>query len=120
MASRIKVAIVGRPNVGKSTLANALVGEERLVTFDEPGTTRDSIYVDFERDGRVSGEARRAASERESRTEADTLALLQPRESKEAVRRYTLIDTAGVRRRGKIFESIEKRSEEHTSELQSL
>jgi GTPase len=74
MASRIKVAIVGRPNVGKSTLANALVGEERLVTFDEPGTTRDSIYIDFDRDDR----------------------------------RYTLIDTAGVRRRGKIFESIEK------------
>ena len=72
--SRIKVAIVGRPNVGKSTLANALLGEERLVTFDEPGTTRDAIYVDFERDDR----------------------------------RYTLIDTAGVRRRGKVFESIEK------------
>jgi GTP-binding protein len=72
--SRIKVAIVGRPNVGKSTLANALLGEERLVTFDEPGTTRDAIYVDFERDDRS----------------------------------YTLIDTAGVRRRGKVFESIEK------------
>ena len=108
MASRIKVAIVGRPNVGKSTLANALVGEERLVTFDEPGTTRDSIYVDFERNGRVSGEARGAASNRESQTEADTLALLQPQGAKEADRRYTLIDTAGVRRRGKIFESIEK------------
>jgi GTP-binding protein len=74
MESRIKVAIVGRPNVGKSTLANALVGEERLVTFDEPGTTRDAIYVDFDRDGRS----------------------------------YTLIDTAGVRRRGKVFESVEK------------
>ncbi|HEY2818527.1 MAG TPA: ribosome biogenesis GTPase Der [Casimicrobiaceae bacterium] len=72
--SRIKVAIVGRPNVGKSTLANALLGEERLVTFDEPGTTRDAIYVDFERDDR----------------------------------RYTLIDTAGVRRRGKVLEAIEK------------
>jgi len=71
---RIKVAIVGRPNVGKSTLANALLGEERLVTFDEPGTTRDAIYVDFDREDR----------------------------------RYTLIDTAGVRRRGKVFESIEK------------
>ena len=68
--TRIKVAIVGRPNVGKSTLANALLGEERLVTFDEPGTTRDAIYVDFDR--------------------------------------YTLIDTAGVRRRGKVFESVEK------------
>src|SRR5207248_7063480 len=48
-ARRVKVAIVGRPNVGKSTLANALAGEERLVTFDEPGTTRDAIHVDFER-----------------------------------------------------------------------
>jgi GTPase len=76
--ARVKVAIVGRPNVGKSTLANALLGEERLVTFDEPGTTRDAIYVDFER------------------------------ETKDAVRRYTLIDTAGMRRRGKVFESIEK------------
>jgi len=59
-----KIAIVGRPNVGKSTLVNTLVGEERVIAFDEPGTTRDSIYVDFEREGR----------------------------------RYTLIDTAGVRR----------------------
>ena len=108
MESRIKVAVVGRPNVGKSTLANALVGEERLVTFDEPGTTRDAIYVDFDRGGGVSGEARRAASKRESRTEADALALVQPRGSEEAVRQYTLIDTAGVRRRGKVFESIEK------------
>jgi GTPase len=74
MESRIKVAVVGRPNVGKSTLANALVGEERLVTFDEPGTTRDAIYVDFDRGGG----------------------------------QYTLIDTAGLRRRGKVFESIEK------------
>src|SRR5437868_15351468 len=73
-ARRVKVAIVGRPNVGKSTLANALAGEERLVTFDEPGTTRDAIHVDFERGDR----------------------------------RYTLIDTAGLRRRGKVFESIEK------------
>jgi GTP-binding protein len=72
--ARIKVAIVGRPNVGKSTLANALLGEERLVTFDEPGTTRDAIYVDFELESR----------------------------------RYTLIDTAGVRRRGKVLESVEK------------
>ena len=71
---RIKVAIVGRPNVGKSTLANTLIGEERMVTFDEPGTTRDAIYVDFDRDDR----------------------------------RYTLIDTAGVRRRGKVLESVEK------------
>jgi GTP-binding protein len=73
-ARPIKVAVVGRPNVGKSTLVNALLGEERMIAFDEPGTTRDSIYLDFERDGR----------------------------------RYTLIDTAGVRRRGKVFESIEK------------
>jgi GTPase len=70
----IKVAVVGRPNVGKSTLVNALLGEERVIAFDEPGTTRDAIYLDFERDGR----------------------------------HYTLIDTAGVRRRGKVFESIEK------------
>jgi GTP-binding protein len=62
-----RVAIVGRPNVGKSTLINALVGEERVITFDQPGTTRDPIEVPFERAGR----------------------------------RYTLIDTAGVRRRGK-------------------
>jgi GTP-binding protein len=73
-AEPLKVAIVGRPNVGKSTLVNALAGEERVIAFDEPGTTRDAIHLDFERDGR----------------------------------RYTLIDTAGVRRRGKVFESIEK------------
>ena len=70
----IKVAIVGRPNVGKSTLVNAILGEERVIAFDEPGTTRDAIYLDFERDGQ----------------------------------KYTLIDTAGVRRRGKVFEAIEK------------
>jgi GTP-binding protein len=69
-----KIAIVGRPNVGKSTLVNSLLGEERMIAFDAPGTTRDSIYVDFERDGK----------------------------------QYTLIDTAGVRKRGKIFESVEK------------
>jgi GTP-binding protein len=71
---RIKVAVVGRPNVGKSTLVNALLGEERVIAFDEPGTTRDSIHLDFER-----GE-----------------------------RRYTLIDTAGVRKRGKVSEAVEK------------
>jgi GTP-binding protein len=71
---RVKVAIVGRPNVGKSTLVNALYGAERVIAFDEPGTTRDAIHLDFEHRGR----------------------------------RYTLIDTAGVRRRGKVFESIEK------------
>ena len=70
----IKVAIVGRPNVGKSTLVNTLLGEERVIAFDQPGTTRDSIYLDFERGGR----------------------------------RYTLIDTAGVRRRGKVIEAVEK------------
>ena len=69
-----KVAIVGRPNVGKSTLANALLGEERVVVFDQPGTTRDAIYVDFERNGQ----------------------------------RYTLIDTAGLRKRGRVEEAPEK------------
>jgi GTP-binding protein len=70
----IKIAIVGRPNVGKSTLVNTLLGEERVIAFDMPGTTRDSIEIPFERDGR----------------------------------HYTLIDTAGIRRRGKVFEAIEK------------
>jgi GTP-binding protein len=69
-----KIAIVGRPNVGKSTLVNASLGEERVIAFDEPGTTRDSIYVDFERNGRP----------------------------------YTIIDTAGLRRRGKVEEAVEK------------
>jgi GTP-binding protein len=69
-----RIAIVGRPNVGKSTLVNALLGEERVVVFDQPGTTRDSIYVDFERAGR----------------------------------RYTLIDTAGLRRRGRVAEAPEQ------------
>ncbi len=69
-----RIAIVGRPNVGKSTLVNQLLGEERMIAFDQPGTTRDSIYVDFEKKGK----------------------------------RYTLIDTAGLRRRGKVFESVEK------------
>jgi len=108
ISTRIKVAIVGRPNVGKSTLANALLGEERMVTFDEPGTTRDAIYIDFERNSRVSGEARSAASKRESRTTPDTLTLALPPVSDDAVRRYTLIDTAGVRRRGKVLEAVEK------------
>ena len=70
----LKVAIVGRPNVGKSTMINALLGEERVIAFDQPGTTRDAIYVDFERSGK----------------------------------HYTLIDTAGLRRKGKVFETIEK------------
>ena len=71
---RPRVAIVGRPNVGKSTLVNALVGEERVIAFDQPGTTRDSIDVDIS----------------------------------VGAQNYTLIDTAGVRRRGKVFEAIEK------------
>lgn len=70
----IKVAFVGRPNVGKSTLVNRVLGEERVVVFDMPGTTRDSIYVPFERNGRE----------------------------------YTLIDTAGVRRRRSVREAVEK------------
>jgi len=70
----IRVAFLGRPNVGKSTLINRLLGEDRLLTFDRPGTTRDSIAVPLERDGQ----------------------------------RYTLIDTAGVRRRGRVTETVEK------------
>ncbi len=80
----IKIAIVGRPNVGKSTLVNTLLGEERVIAFDMPGTTRDSIEIEFERGGR----------------------------------QYTLIDTAGIRRRGKVFEAIEKFSVVKT--LQSI
>jgi GTPase len=71
---RLKLAIVGRPNVGKSTIINTLVGETRVIAFDMPGTTRDAIEVEFERDGQL----------------------------------YTLIDTAGLRRRGKVFEAVEK------------
>ncbi len=70
----IKLAVAGRPNVGKSTLINTWLGEERLVAFDLPGTTRDAISVPFERDGQ----------------------------------RFELIDTAGLRRKGKVFEAIEK------------
>ncbi len=70
----IRVAVIGRPNVGKSTLINRMIGEERVVAFDLPGTTRDSIFVPFERDGQE----------------------------------YTLIDTAGVRRRKNISEKVEK------------
>ena len=80
----IKIAIVGRPNVGKSTLVNTLLGEERVIAFDMPGTTRDSIEIPFERGGQ----------------------------------QYTLIDTAGIRRRGKVFEAIEKFSVVKT--LQSI
>ncbi len=71
---RIKVAILGRPNVGKSTLVNRLLGEERVLAYDMPGTTRDSIYIPFEKNDQA----------------------------------YMLIDTAGVRRRSKVHEAIEK------------
>lgn len=71
----VRIAVLGRPNVGKSTLINRILGEERVLAFDEPGTTRDSIFIPFERD---DGQT------------------------------YTLIDTAGVRRRGKIHETVEK------------
>jgi GTP-binding protein len=69
-----RVAIVGRPNVGKSTLVNRLLGEERVIAFDQPGTTRDAIEIELEWEGK----------------------------------RYTLIDTAGIRRRGKVWEAVEK------------
>ncbi|HEX6995028.1 MAG TPA: ribosome biogenesis GTPase Der [Gammaproteobacteria bacterium] len=69
-----KLAVIGRPNVGKSTLINRLIGDERLVTSDEPGTTRDSIVVPCERDGR----------------------------------QFALIDTAGIRRRARVSEAVEK------------
>jgi len=70
----IKMAIVGRPNVGKSTLVNRMLGEDRVVVFDMPGTTRDSVYIPYERHGQ----------------------------------RYTIIDTAGVRKRGRVNEAVEK------------
>jgi GTP-binding protein len=70
----IRLAVAGRPNVGKSTLINTWLGEERLVAFDQPGTTRDAIHVPFERAGR----------------------------------RFELIDTAGLRRKGRVFEAVEK------------
>ncbi|MBV1884654.1 MAG: ribosome biogenesis GTPase Der [Gammaproteobacteria bacterium] len=70
----VKIAFIGRPNVGKSTLVNRILGEERVVVFDMPGTTRDSIYIPFERFDK----------------------------------QYVLIDTAGIRRRGKIKETVEK------------
>ena len=69
-----RIAVVGRPNVGKSTLINTLIGEERVIAFDQPGTTRDAIAVPFERNGKP----------------------------------YTLIDTAGLRRKGRVFETVEK------------
>jgi len=70
----IRIAIIGRPNVGKSTLVNRMLGEDRVVVFDLPGTTRDSIYIPFERQGQA----------------------------------YTIIDTAGVRRRGRIEDYVER------------
>ncbi len=70
----VHIAVVGRPNVGKSTLVNRMLGEERVVAFDQPGTTRDSVFIPFSRDGHP----------------------------------YTLIDTAGVRRRARVREAIEK------------
>lgn len=73
-ADHPKFAIIGRPNVGKSTLVNAILGEERVIAFDQPGTTRDSIYIEFDRNDR----------------------------------NYTIIDTAGVRKRGKVTDVIEK------------
>lgn len=72
--ARVRIAFVGRPNVGKSTLVNRLLGEERMIASEVPGTTRDSIAVDMDRDGR----------------------------------QYRLIDTAGLRRRGKVEEAVEK------------
>lgn len=78
----IRVAVVGRPNVGKSTLINRLIGEDRMLAFDEPGTTRDSVAVPFERNGRS----------------------------------FTLIDTAGLRRRGRVSGTIEKFSAVKTLE----
>ncbi len=71
---RARIAVVGRPNAGKSTLINTLLGEERLVAFDQPGTTRDAVAVDFDRGGRP----------------------------------YTLVDTAGIRRRARVKETVEK------------
>ena len=73
-APGIRIGVVGRPNVGKSTLVNRMLGEDRVVVFDLPGTTRDSIYIPYERHNET----------------------------------YTLIDTAGVRRRGRVSETVEK------------
>ncbi|MEH6550980.1 MAG: ribosome biogenesis GTPase Der [Pseudomonadales bacterium] len=74
LSGGIKIGVVGRPNVGKSTLVNRMLGEDRVIVYDHPGTTRDSIYIDYERHGKT----------------------------------YTLIDTAGVRKRKNVFETVEK------------
>ena len=73
MMRGIRIGVVGRPNVGKSTLVNRMLGEDRVVVFDLPGTTRDSIYIPFQRYDE----------------------------------KFTLIDTAGVRRRGRVNETVE-------------
>jgi len=73
-SGELRIAFVGRPNVGKSTLINRLVGDDRVIAYDQPGTTRDSVHVPFSRGGKD----------------------------------YTLVDTAGVRRRGKVSETVEK------------
>lgn len=73
-SGELRIAFVGRPNVGKSTLINRLVGDERVIAYDQPGTTRDSVHVPFSQNGKD----------------------------------YTLVDTAGVRRRGKVSETVEK------------
>ena len=70
----LRIAVIGRPNVGKSTLINRMIGEDRLVVFDQPGTTRDSVAVPFERDNK----------------------------------NYLLVDTAGVRRKARVHEVVEK------------
>ncbi|MBQ0797569.1 ribosome biogenesis GTPase Der [Zhongshania sp.] len=74
LATGKKIAVVGRPNVGKSTLVNRMLGEDRVVVYDQPGTTRDSVYINYEREGEA----------------------------------YTLIDTAGIRKRKHISEAVEK------------
>ena len=74
LSNGIRMAVIGRPNVGKSTLVNRMLGEERVVVYDQPGTTRDSIYINYERDGET----------------------------------YTLIDTAGIRRRKNVKLGVEK------------